>query len=200
NYINFKKNYKVGENVIEVDTQVYKPYRPVFSSIYFHYLDGHIFSGITFPNLATDEKRKEEMKKYASYSAGLQCYGLTQQAASYTNNIYTYKNVAGRSEWGEFPPNQEPPGIVFWERGDNFNKGNMFIPGDIIIFDGHTAIINTVVFSNQQKRQVNLDMSLLIEAASPVYDYRVINNQSLNQYINANWAHNFKIIRLQVSN
>ncbi|MBN2444720.1 MAG: fibronectin type III domain-containing protein [Spirochaetales bacterium] len=174
---------------LNVNTDLYQPYRPVFSSVVLHVNEGDQYF---------DENWNFTTGQAAGFSAGTNCNGLTLQAAAYDGNNYVYgldaigdRLVWGANYGGAYPRDERV--WIMWQEGQERGVDNLIVPGDMVDMDGHCGIIYKVVY-NENSRTIIQGQCLILEASAPFYEYKILMHRSI---IDHNAAfNNFKIVRL----
>ena len=186
----------------------YTPYRPNYSAIL--KFDKKFANGCDwFPG--------------TEQSSGLDCGALVWVAWSYSGNPYQYPyspaygmnwSAAAKDNPGSCGPLQIDDGSESWliwdhtvlspeQKGkyDTLTFNFPIVPGDVIVMtdkDGdlcHTAVVQSVHFEADGTFMVK-DITF-IEAASGAHaEYRVLDGESLKDYVDTNWLASFRIRRL----
>jgi hypothetical protein len=143
-----------GTNNITVGlgSNQYQPYRPVFTSIETNYIEwgDPLIGGFNENDI--------------SRSAGADCNGLIQRAASYTGSQYLYgagnNSLEERLLWGIHYRNKILPEPYCWSIEQK--SLNLLVPGDIIALPDHYVMIFKIKY-NGEDRNTTEDSIIVVE-------------------------------------
>lgn len=135
------------------------------------------------------------------YSAGVDCGGLIQRVADYSDNMYALPSCNdttapdgenGRLQWGKTTPNLKGPytsGLASTSYSWEIPDKNLIVPGDLLIFppdppDGnHVAMITDIGYEKDlynPGRIIDKAQVFVIEATSYRNEWQVINYNTWN--------------------
>ena len=159
----------------------YSPYRPGFST--YRYVNGG-----TVTNPVGGDVNPYDWH-HVLYSAGVDCSGFVQRAASYNGNNYVLNDFFGTDEWSTntmgFPVHARhgTGGIADDARSWLINDRNLMVPGDILIrtgSNGHVAIVYRIDYENNSREIEDQSPHVyVIEATRGEFDeWQVLNTNT----------------------